>query len=1038
MKKYFLLHFLLYTAVIYAQIRDTRYQVFSIDQGLSSATVNAIVQDSLGFLWFGTEDGLNRFDGKSFDIFRQDPQNKNSLSNNYIWSLEFDAAGNLWIGTEGGGLNIFDPSIGVFNHYPSFTNMVDSSVSSVVQAICRVESGDMYVGTWGSGLFKYIKSLNKFESITYYDKSQGKDLLEKIWCLVEIDGKLWIGTELNGLFSYDPETREVNRELLKIFEIADADRLSVTSLVKSKDEFWIATYGRGLLRYDRSSDKFFRYVYDEKDPSTLGDDIIWKLIEDGHGNIIAGTMSMGLSIYDRESNVFERIVSTDKIPLTISSNHIRSLFEDSSGNLWVGTMLGGVNKINLRPPMFTNITTESEGSGLSNNFVFSLTEMDDGKIWIGTYGSGITIYDPQNDIYEVIKSDQYKKLLGNGIVRSILESDDQIFIGTFFGGLNIFEKQTQKLIQVPFNTGDPNSTSSENIRTLFEDSHGDIWIGTNSGGLNRYEKQTKIFKKYLPNSSDTNSISSDFITAIDEDSIGNLWIGTYTGGINYFDRKTEKFKQYLHSADNKNSVSSNLISDLIIDSKGFVWAATWGGGLNRYEHEFDGFEKYTIGDGLATDVIYSIIEDTHEDLWLSTNRGISKFVRKENQFKNYNSTDGVLPGEFNAGSKLLSSEGRIYFGGANGVCSFLPENVKDNPNIPKLALTSLKIFDDEFESKKSITYLDKVELDYSDYVITFRFAALEFSRPELNRYKYKLEGFDKEWNYSGTRNFATYTNLDPGKYKFLFNGSNNNLVWSEKPAELSIIIKPPIWQTWYFRGALILLLFLSGYSFLRKRINRLKEESRDQQMFSKELIKSQEDERKRIASELHDSLGQELLIIKNRALFGMKEEDKSQLKNQFNEIAESAGSAIEEVRQISYNLHPYQLSTLGLTKALNAMINKIEGTSEIVFSTEITNIDKALNTDSEIQIYRIVQEAINNIVKHSGAGFAGIEIRIVKEGLKIQISDNGKGFNMEEVRLKHSSGLNNIRRRVELLNGRVNFETRIGSGTKIIINIPLN
>ncbi len=991
----------------------------------------------------GTEEGLNRYDGYTFKTYRHENNDSGSLSNNYIWSICEDKAGFIWIGTDQGGLDKFNPKLETFVHYKVNDDDPASLSNNSVQCVYADRAGNIWAGTWGGGLNKYNRNKNNFTWYQHDSLDSGSLSNDEIFTIYEDSkGYLWIGTDGGGAsvletasgrfvsYRHDPDNPNslCGNTVLSIFEDGNG-------------KIWLGTYGQGLSVFDPGENKFSTFKYSENG-SSISQNIIWSIHQDRQGLIWLGTLSNGITIYDPVKDKFTRLHHDPLSPVSISSDYIKNMFEDRSGVLWFGTVAGGVNLIDRKPEKFHHFKYDpKKPDGISSSSIYSILEDSNGDIWFGGDKHILNRYNSKSHTFTKYYSNpDNPKSLNGEIIRCLSEdSHGDLWVGTYFGSLQKYDRRTDSFIRMDLSGLESENPNVVNIRSIFEDSKGILWFATNGGGLLEYDRDTKKFRRF--SASSELKLSNDNIISVCEDPDGYFWIGTYGGGLNKLDVKNEKITYYRNDPRNPHSLNDDIITDLYFSSDGILWAGTYLGGLNKYEKATDSFKHFTDQEGMASNIICDIIEDKQGMLWLSTYKGITKFNPLTNSIKNYDYNDGA-PGEYNPGAGFETKNGMIYFGGFNEVTYFDPQNMAENTKIPSVSLTSFKKFNKEFKLSRNPAYIDTIVLSYDDIFFSFEFSSLDFTFVPKNKYAYMLEGFDKSWVYPGNRNIAMYTNIDPGEYTFKVKGSNDDGIWNTKGASVAIIIQPPFWKTWWFRG-LLLAGFLGAAGFVyKRRISKLEKEGEIQEEFSHRLIHSQEEERKRIASELHDSLGQNLLIIKNRAAMGLRSGADEIKSRQLEEISEGASAAIDEVRRISYNLHPYHLDRLGLTKAIRSIIDNLDAASSLNFNLKCDNVDGLLKKEDEIGLFRIVQECINNIIKHSDASEAEIEIIRTNGRIDISIGDNGRGFNSEEYQASADPakgfGIRNLQKRVNILNGNIIIRSANQKGTNIIINIPLD
>ena len=853
---------------LYAQKKDITFEQIFLDQGLSQSIVQCICQHRSGFMWFGTEDGLNKYDGYKFTIIRNDPDDPNSLSYNNITSIFEDRSGILWIGTFYGGLNRYDPQTKRFFRYQHDPNHSNSLSNNNINVILQDKSGNLWIGTDG-GLNKLIlpvlsASGNESEESTptfiryQNDPNNPNSLSHNIVRSIYEDssGVLWIGTDggLNKLVPPVPKSSGSESEgSPPTFTRYQNDPPNPNSLSHNEvysilednsGALWIGTKGGGLNHFDRQKNQFIRFQHDPNNPNSLSHDEVYVIYEDRAGILWIGTNGGGLCVFDRENEKFIPYRNDPYDPSTISYNEIRAIYEDRSGLLWIGTYGGGIDKVDKGKRQFTLYAHDpGNPNSLSHPIVWSIYEDKAGILWIGTHGGGLNRFDRRTDQWKHYRHNpDDPSSLSHDIVRVVYEDRSGVlWIGTHGGGINQFDRKTEKFTRYLNDPNDSTSLSHNEIRSIYEDRSGVLWIGTYGGGLDKLVPgdqpgSTPIFVHYRNYPKNPNSLSNDFVRVTYEDRSGVFWIGTEGGGLNRFDRESETFTHYRADPQNPNSLNNDYIFSIHEDESGFLWLGTWGGGINKFDKVNEEFTNYTEKDGLPNDAVYGILEDQQGNLWLSTNNGLLKFNPKVETFRNYSMEDGLQSNEFNGGSFYKSRGVEMFFGGIEGFNAFYPEEIKDSPFIPPVIITSFSKLNQEVEFGKPISEIKELKLSYKDYVFSFEFAALDFTAPEKNRYAYKMEGLDEDWVYTDSKKrFATYTTLDPGSYTFRVKGSNNDGVWNEEGTAMKIIIMPPIWKTWWFR--LIVALLLIGLALLwyhrRSKNIRLKTElraARDAQM----------------------------------------------------------------------------------------------------------------------------------------------------------------------------------------------------------------
>ncbi|MFC1569906.1 two-component regulator propeller domain-containing protein, partial [bacterium] len=834
-----LLSFVILFQIISAQKID--FEHLTTQDGLSQGSVTSIVQDSIGFMWFGTYDGLNRYDGANIKSFRKDPANPNCLNYNFIRTLFSGEKGLLWIGTSGGGLNLFDSKKERFTHYSHDPDNPYSISHDEIYTIYKAESGTIWIGTWGGGLNKAVSSSmkNQYTSIDslifihyHHDPDNPKSIAhDKITSIYEDqNGNLWIGTR-EGVSVFDPKKEEVSRNYKH--DPQNSNSLSsnnVTTICEDREGYlWIGTWGDGLNKFDPKTNRFVHYSHDPKNSKSISHNTIMSLFNDRSGDLWIGTWGGGLNklISKKNQDQFIRYKHYSNNPLTIAGNSIYHIFEDHTGVLWIATDWNGISKYNKDNDQFQHYQSDPNvPDRLNDNTIFSLIKDSHNILWIGTRDGGLNAYDQKTDQYMHYMHDPKDPFsISHNMVRYIYEDhEENIWIGSEMG-LNLFDRKDQKFYRY---FRDINDQGKDHILTIHEDHEGYLWIGNWGDGLLKFDPRTKAFVDYNQVANDSSSLKDQIIWCIVEDKHDRLWIGTDQNGLYLLD-KNNSFTHYTHDEQNIKSLSDNKILSIFHSMNGDIWIGTTMG-LNQVVYHEDPdtpliFKHYFIKDGLYSNIIQGINEDNHGMLWLCNGEYLAAFNPEKNQIRGYHIIDRLQAGEFSLNAIFRDDHtGNMYVGSVNGFNIFHPDSITRNTTIPNVAITNFKIFNQSilpeqiFQKRivldKSITETNEIILSYKDDVLVFEFAALHFNSPDNNQFAFKMEGFDKAWNEAGNnQRMATYTNLDPGEYTFRVKASNNDGFWNEEGVSLNIVIQPPFWQTWWFRIITFILLGFSIYGF---------------------------------------------------------------------------------------------------------------------------------------------------------------------------------------------------------------------------------
>jgi signal transduction histidine kinase/ligand-binding sensor domain-containing protein/DNA-binding response OmpR family regulator len=822
---------LLFPWLASAQGNLLRFDRITPREGLSQGNVTCIMQDSRGFMWFGTRDGLNRYDGYEFIAYKNEPGNANTPSHNMITCLIEDKKGNIWIGTGGGGLDFFDPGTEQFTHFPESEGGL---VADYINSLFLDSRDKLWIGTEGGGLQVLDTARNTF--ITYqHDPGDQRSLADNRVKSVHEDsrGNLWIGTDFGGLNLLDRETGKFTRFRHNPVQEKSLGHDRVWSVLEDrKNRLWIGMYGGGVDLFDHASGEFHHIHHEQLDRRTIGPEYVRAMAEDDQGQIWVCLENGGLSILDPETEKFTHYAHDEVDQGSLSDNSVWSAYRDQKGSMWVGTFAGGVNLVNRDGiGKFSHYRHTSSPQSLSNNNVLCFFEDSDGRIWVGTDGGGLNLFDPVSGTVKTFRHNDKERasIAGNYVLTVEEDADGNLWIGTWGDGVTVFYYKKGTYQHFRHAPDQPGALSSNNVWTIHKDSQQNMWLGTYSEGIDVYDRTTGSFTRYRNDPSDPQSLNNNTINVITEDSRGNIWVGTNGGGLDRYDRATGKFVHHIHNPT-KNSISDNGILSVVEDSRGNLWIGTQVG-LSRMAPDGT-FTNYYMQQGLPSNTVVGVQEDESGKLWISTFSGLSRLDPASGIFRSYSISDGLQGYEFKK-SSMRAKSGRMYFGGTNGFNSFMPREVQEIHYEPPLVLTSFQIFNKEVPIgetdsplRSSITETNEIKLSYDESVISLTYASLNYS-PDLEKrkYSYMLEGFDPGWNMVGHRRTATYTNLDPGHYVFKVRGLNNDGGWGTRNLTLSLTITPPFWSTWWFRVIAVTAILGGLTTYSSRRFRRIENQN---------------------------------------------------------------------------------------------------------------------------------------------------------------------------------------------------------------------
>ena len=993
------------------------------EQGLSQNTIRCMFQDRQGFMWLGTQDGLNRYDGYSFRVYRQDAQNPQSLPNNSVSSILEDSEGVLWVGTSGGGLGVLDrrtERFSTFQHDGDPGSIGDNLVTFLYEDRER----RLWIGTESGGLNRFDRQTRRFVHYRHDAGDPRSIAADDVQAMVQDrDGILWFGTRLAGLDRFDPRTggfRHFRHSGRDPDSLGDDTVLSLCA--DATGRLWIGT-AKGIEALDRST---FRFSRPQRSPQ-IGNQV-YAIHASGTGDVWMGTQH-GLEKLTKDFTVMD--YEHDALnPSSPSSGAVHSILEDRSGVYWFGTDKGADRFSPYSQRFATWGVASAPFRASGNTEAWSFLVDAKGILWIATQ-NGLGRYDRATGDFKRFAPSAGGSGEPNSLYSIAGDGQRGIWAGTR-GGLSYFDRTTERFHTWRHDASQAASLADDIVFCVYVDRTGALWAGT-QGGLDKLNPANGGFTHYRHGRENPDSPGGNDIRAIAEDAAGNIWIGTRHDGLDRLDPATGKFQHFTHNPARPDSLSGNAVYAVLCSRDGAVWAGTTQG-LNRLDPKTGLCRRFTGKDGLPNDTVYALLEDPGGDLWISTDRGLSRMNTAKGTFRNYSASDGLQGNEFDGGAAYRSAAGEMFFGGINGFSSFYPGQVRDSSFEPPMAITAFRKLDRQVPG---ISEARSVQVSYRENVFSVEFAALDYTAPEKCKYVYKLEGFDRDWRESGATRAASYTNLDGGHYLFRVRGTNSDGVWSSHEASLEIEVLPPPWKRpWFMVLAAMLTLGALAWAY-RARMAQLRRARVAQETFSRRLIESQEAERKRIAAELHDSLGQNLVVIKNSALLGLKDGGGSQKR--FDEISSTASLALEEVRQIAHDLRPYQLDRLGLTRALRSLVNQANDSSPVAFTAEIDPVDDIFSRkEDQINLYRVVQESVTNILKHSAAAEARLTVTREAKSVTVRVEDNGRGFDAESPdRASDGFGVSGMAERARILGARYAIRSAPGKGTAILLEIPV-
>ncbi|WP_229206881.1 hybrid sensor histidine kinase/response regulator transcription factor [Dyadobacter crusticola] len=1002
-----------------AQSTPYRFMKLDATSGLSNNQVTCFLKDSRGYMWFGTISGLNRYDGRNVRVFRNDIRDSSSVQNNHIIKLFEDPQGRIWVTTIE-GISIFDPEKESFIRntidYVRRFGLPDAAVSNIV----KESPGKYWFVHDSTGIYQYRQG----RSTRYLHYRRSDNRIAAIGR--DHKGDLWVVHRNGVLDQIDGKSHRLLYRNTALRQRNPGQQLPYSITIDRDGDLWIYVLrANSGVHYFNAEKKAFTHIDKNTPGPKLNSNIIQGIVEGNNGLIWIGTDHGGINILDKQKWQISYLVHDIDNKKSLSQNTINSLYKDDSGIIWTGTYKDGINYYHeniFRFPIYEH--NRSKAASLPFNDLNRFAEDERGNLWLAANGGGLIYFDRQKNTFKsyLHKSGDANSIGSNVIVSLLIDSQKKLWIGTYYGGLSCFDGKTFKTYR--HNPADKNSIADDSIWEIFEDSKGQLWIGTLNGGLDRLDRSTGIFTHYA--SGAPNSVHASYVSEITEDKAGKIWVGT-SYGLERYDYATNRFQHFLSDAESDSALSNNLVHAIFEDDRGLLWIGTHEG-LNLYDQEKQNFRTLRKEDGLPDNTILSITQDRRGNLWLGTTNGISKMQvsgaagKWQFSFINYDESDGLQGKEFTENAALTTRSGQVIFGGSKGFNLFDPESITSSNAMPKVILSELYLFnkkvgigkesDGSVILEKALNQSSQITFKHHQNVLSIEFSALNFFHPEKNRYRYQLEGFDKEWitaiDKSGR---ATYTNLDPGTYVFKVTASNNDGVWSPRGAELKIVILPPWWQTWTAVACYILLiavvLYLSRREILRRERMRFEhQQERKEAQRMHELDQMKINFFTNVSHEFRTPLTLILSPIENM----VRETDEPRRQSQLNLIYRNAKRLLNLVNQLldlgklefqELRFNPREGDILRFIRETTFSFSDLSEKKHVKLSFE-SQVKELITLFDEDKLEKILFNLLSNAFKFTPEnGTVKVTTNIIRNQeqltlLEINVMDTGIGIPAEK------------------------------------------